>query len=84
MTLQLKASLRRFIKATFAAGVAQIALLAASGIQINSLEDLKKLGYALASAFVAGALMGVDKFLNWNDQPNPVLLPISEEETEKL
>jgi hypothetical protein len=75
MTTQTQAALRRFGKVVAAAIVAQLFILAGTGVQINGLDDLKRLGYALISAVITGALLGIHKFINWNETPPAPAFP---------
>ena len=71
MTSRTQASLKRFAKTVSAAVVTQMLIFIAGGIQIGSLEDLKRVGYALIATTITGAILGVEKFLNWNDSLPP-------------
>lgn len=75
MTTQTQAALRRFGKVVAAAIVAQLVILVGTGVQINSLDDLKRLGYALISAVITGALLGIHKFIFWNETPEKTTFP---------
>lgn len=69
MTSRTQASLKRFAKTVSAAIITQMLIFIAGGIQISSIEDLKRVGYALIAATLTGAILGVEKFLSWEDSP---------------
>jgi uncharacterized membrane protein YoaK (UPF0700 family) len=81
MNLRTQVSLTRFAKTVAAAIVTQMLVFIAGGIQISSVEDLKRVGYALIATAITGAILGVDKFLRWDDSrpSTPENLPISNE-----
>lgn len=55
----------RFAKAFLAGGVGAIGALFAAGLTIKSLEEAKQQVVVLATAFLVGGLMAVEKALNW-------------------
>lgn len=63
------AIIRRFLKGFVAGGIGSAAALLAVGITVSSLDDLKKFGVSLATAFLAGGLLAVEKMLSWKDEP---------------
>lgn len=75
MTSQTQAALRRFGKVVAAAIATQLSILVVTGVQINSMEDLQKVGYALISAVITGALLGIHKFIFWNEMPEKTTFP---------
>jgi len=57
--------IKRFVKGFISGGVASTVLMLQSGVVITSFDDLKKLGGALAIAFITGALLSIEKALSW-------------------
>jgi hypothetical protein len=52
----------RFAKGFLAGGLGSVAALLSAGLPAT---DLKKLGIALATAFISGGLLAVEKAYNW-------------------
>jgi len=60
---------KRFLKGFIAGGIASAAALLAAGVTVASIEDLKKFSISLATAFLVGGLLGIEKMISWTDVP---------------
>ncbi len=59
--------IKRAIRGFLAAALAGIATQLASGVTINSIEDLKKLGLSLLTAGLVAGLLALDKLIRYED-----------------
>lgn len=62
-----KAVLLRAARSFLAAFVAGVSTQLATGVTINSVADLKKLGISLLVAGITGGLMALDKMLRYEN-----------------
>lgn len=65
----LKSILKRFLKGFIGGGVASMLLVLKAGILVQSLADLKTLGFTLGVAFVTGGLLAIEKWASWTEFP---------------
>lgn len=64
-----KSVVKRFFKGFVSGGIAGAMLVIESGIVIASVDDIKKLGFALLAGFITGALLALEKAFNWTTVP---------------
>lgn len=60
---------KRFFRGFIAGGVASAAALLAAGATLNTWDDLRQLSIAVATAFISGGLLAIDKMFRWTDEP---------------
>lgn len=67
MTDRLRAGLRRLARGFISGGLGSVALLLQSGVQVKDLAELQNLAMMLASAFVVGGLLALEKMYRWQN-----------------
>jgi hypothetical protein len=62
---------KRILRGAVAAFLAGVTMQLASGTNVSSIEDLKKLGLSLFAAGITGLLLGLDKLLRYREDQGP-------------
>lgn len=60
---------KRFARGFVAGGLASVVSMIQAGIVINTIEDLRPIGYAMATAFITGGILAIEKLSRWQDEP---------------
>lgn len=66
---RLQVAVKRFAKAFIAGGLASAGALLAAGVSLRSLDEAKNFGVVLATAFLAGGLMALEKAVSYVPEP---------------
>lgn len=61
----------RFARGAVAGGIASVAAFLAAGINITDTDGLKKLGFAICTSFISGALLALDKLIRSSGSESP-------------
>lgn len=65
MSQKTKSVLIRFLKGFIAGGISTTGVLLQAGITVTNVHDIKTVGFTLATSFLTGGLLAIEKMLNW-------------------